>query len=337
MCFSRQVACSKKLKKMAAGGTKSGSCVEQGKVQVCICVLCGLPTAGKTSLLNSLKLSLQTLEQVGQLKFAVVGIEYDSLLSVSEHQEVKEWKLARRQVLTLVRNLIPVLRQQTISMECPDGVSCETWSKFGPVLQEVTRLWNPGITQVLVVIDDNMYLRSMRYEYFQLSRELSTGFCQVYLEHGVAEAIRANQTRGSVGVTCASIQRMGQSLEPPDGSRFWWEKQSITLQPFTEGHIQKVASLVQTALEKPSQAVEERGAAPVHSELHKADLVLRKCVSSWLAECQQSERKETLQQQSKKAHEIKVKVLTALRNSSTSRGLDDEQIQALFYSLVNHT
>lgn len=79
--------------------------------------------------------------------------------------------------------------------------------------------------RALVLIDDNLYYRSMRFEWFKLARDCSLGFCQVFVSCPLEEAIRRNASRKSP-VPESSIRVMESKLELPREES--WERLCVT-------------------------------------------------------------------------------------------------------------
>jgi O-phosphoseryl-tRNA(Sec) kinase len=89
--------------------------------------------------------------------------------------------------------------------------------------------------RILIVIDDNSYLRSMRYPYYQMARRHSCGFCQLHLAADVSTAIKRNAAReAGLRVEESVIRTMAEKLEPPDPLSNPWEMFSFSI-PVTEG------------------------------------------------------------------------------------------------------
>jgi tRNA uridine 5-carbamoylmethylation protein Kti12 len=96
---------------------------------------------------------------------------------------------------------------------------------FGPLVHD----------RILIMIDDNSYLRSMRYPYYQMARRHSCGFCQLHLAAEVPTAIKLNQSReAGLRVEETVIRTMAEKLEPPDPLTNTWEMFSFSI-PVMEG------------------------------------------------------------------------------------------------------
>ncbi len=87
----------------------------------------------------------------------------------------------------------------------------------------------------VIIVDDNMQYRRMRYALYQLSRKEGIGYATVYLDIPLRDALIRNSRRqteeGSVAVPPGVIEKMATVFEPPDGNRFSWEKHTAILRP----------------------------------------------------------------------------------------------------------
>uniref|UniRef100_A0A2C9KYU7 Uncharacterized protein n=1 Tax=Biomphalaria glabrata TaxID=6526 RepID=A0A2C9KYU7_BIOGL len=316
--------------------------------RIAFCVLCGLPAAGKTSFLNFVstlligknKTNSSTAksiisEETGTDYMKVVGIHYDIVIPYQVYQEqsvgeqpqqaVKIWKNSRQDVLLLMNVLIHGLlacagkRQFYISQ--PEGNNDDLWKRFVQLLQPLATSWEPSVNKVLIVIDDNMHLRSMRYEYYKLAREYGVGYCQIFLDIELDKALERNIHRTGVDqVSEDVITKMAKTLEVPDPSKNSWEKLSLTISDDVEIDWDLVISFIKTAFLNAVQPVvrknQEESATSrsqcSSSVLHQADLILRKCVSSWLAENKLNHSLSEFQQCVKHANHTKESILSKL-------------------------
>lgn len=253
---------------------------------VCLCVLCGLPAVGK----SSLALELRGAAALLGWRFTVVSydefIPEQAFLTKPEEEDMgqmhTEWKLHRQAVLKCIKHFL-----KRPSTELPDrckGINSVTWEKcIGHLLKP------PSDTAPLVfLLDDNFYYPSMRYEVYQLARKYSLGFCQVYLHCDLETCISRNQERPKP-VPTEVIEHMSKRLEPPNPQRNSWETNSIALDTtnsFSTRDIQKVMDLIKSTVNNPLSPIEddtEQKEADrlkcATSVIHRADQVCRRLVS----------------------------------------------------------
>ena len=75
---------------------------------------------------------------------------------------------------------------------------------------------NPLFKTCVVLIDDNNYYKSMRYEYHQLAAKFYTGYLQLYLKCEISEALLQNRSRPqSSRVPDIVITQMNTKFEVP--------------------------------------------------------------------------------------------------------------------------
>ena len=103
----------------------------------------------------------------------------------------------------------------------------------------------------MYVIDDNLPLRSMRYEYCQIARECkkcschfpftanplhlldNLGFATLSLHCHIDIAKKRNAQRSNV-IPVATLDAMAGQMEQPDPSKYHWERYSLILNTSSE-------------------------------------------------------------------------------------------------------
>ncbi|KAL4640147.1 L-seryl-tRNA(Sec) kinase [Arapaima gigas] len=249
--------------------------------RICLCVLCGLPAAGKSSVARILHGRLLKND------FAGVVFSYDELIpdeafefhvGNGEENGGSSWKLRRQGVL---RNL-----ERFLDRGCVNGEDGEAWTLLAQELQEL-QARRPRAA-VVILLDDNFYYQSMRYEIYQLARRYSVGFCQLYLHCPVTTCLRRNRTRRHP-LPDEVISEMAKRLEPPNPVKNSWEQRSLTLNSddgFSPEAIELSIGLLTAALDNPLSPIqddtEQKEADRLHcssSLMHQADQACRRLVS----------------------------------------------------------
>ncbi|ESO93047.1 hypothetical protein LOTGIDRAFT_232809 [Lottia gigantea] len=230
--------------------------------EVCFVVLCGLPGSGKTSLSLEIKKWLVELDET-----ITLVISYDKLMPPSIESELinqkceekSKWKIYREAIVDLVQNFITDINREPnlgsiqsikkwVSRNMlKDANESYKYSDFNSdfhrtLMAHFSKLINEhllevkeekrdelkeGNMKIVIIIDDNMYFRSMRYDYYQLARNSSVGFCEVYVACSVSLALQRNSQRASGFVEPEIITNMANRFEIPDQSHHSWEKYSL--------------------------------------------------------------------------------------------------------------
>ncbi|XP_028817772.1 L-seryl-tRNA(Sec) kinase [Denticeps clupeoides] len=262
----------------------------------CVCVLCGLPAAGKSTVANAL------CAHALRRRWGAFTVTYDDLIpnqafdvgSVGKEQQrpptQTRWKNYRQAVLSCLEQFL-LDPQRT-----PDSGPCvqEVRPRFCQAVQEqqaqmgLQTASSEPQAPLLILLDDNFYYQSMRYEVHQLARKHSLGFCQVYLDCPAQLCLSRNQSREQP-LPNEVIMEMTKRLEPPDPERNPWERRSLILsssEDLTEHGMQKLAELVSSAFDHPLSPVEDDSEQReadrqncANSVLHQADQASRRLVS----------------------------------------------------------
>ncbi|XP_040558862.1 L-seryl-tRNA(Sec) kinase isoform X4 [Gallus gallus] len=275
--------------------------------RVVLCVLCGLPAAGKSTLARALRRQLP-LRQGWDCALLV----YDDLIPEEawgrgeppdgEPPLDSAWKRRRRELLRHLERLLRALR----SHPAPPGPAAAppSWGRFLSCCAEQGLLpgrgGGPGTRPLCLVLDDNFYYRSMRHEVFQLAHSL--GFCQLFLECPLELCLQRNRLRGSP-VPEGTICRMAQRVEVPEPEKNPWEQNSLVLSSsacapeeqcdsgLMEAFHVQIINLLGAALENPVKQNEENTeqkeadrAICAASTVHQADQTCRRIISQTMKE-----------------------------------------------------
>ncbi|XP_053703408.1 L-seryl-tRNA(Sec) kinase isoform X1 [Synchiropus splendidus] len=293
---------------------------------VCICVLCGLPAAGKSTLSRAVSR--------GAAKFGwrATVVTYDDLIPdpafltelpvnpVDLQEPQTQWKSQRQAVLHCIEQF---LKNPRVFPEFPGG--CQFMGSNPRTPSE--RVYHLDEAPILLLLDDNFYYPSMRYEVFQLARENSLSFCQVYLQCSLELCLSRNQTRPHP-VPADVISEMNKRLVAPNSQKNSWENNSITLDTtntLTVNDIQRVMECIRSAFNNPLSPIED------NTEQKEADR--QKCAASILHQTDQACRR-LISEAMKTARDNRVpsdtmKTLAAQLNESKNRFLHNLRTQSL--------
>ncbi|KAL0025370.1 hypothetical protein WJX79_001756 [Trebouxia sp. C0005] len=162
--------------------------------------MCGLPAAGKSSIAEHLRgrppahvvCSCVCFDEVERSKGAFYGSEQALIF------DAVAWKKARESAMSQVEQELHSATASTL-----DG---------------------------LVIVDDNMYYRSMRHDCLQLARKYQAAYIQLYIRCPAEVALQRNASRSQhQGVPEAVMRRMERLFEVPDPQKHAWEANTIVL------------------------------------------------------------------------------------------------------------
>ncbi|XP_050980024.1 L-seryl-tRNA(Sec) kinase isoform X2 [Labeo rohita] len=287
----------------------------------CLCVLCGLPAAGKSRLAGELRGRAQARG------WRTLLVTYDELIPARDWQE-SEWKQHRRTVLMCLERFLHQtheLSDQTLTLSEADGV----WLRFEQMRQRQSVSHTLVRSQPLVVVlDDNFYYQSMRYQIQRLARKHAVGFCQVFLRCPPHVCLQRNRCR-SQPVPDEVLLQMCERMEPPNEIRNPWERQSLTLDGtdvVADGHVQKLMDLLASALENPLSPVQDESPQKeadrqicASSVLHQADQTCRRSVSQAVTSARGQASPDVLKALAKELNELKTAFLQELKKDVLHR------------------
>lgn len=210
-------------------------------------VLCGLPAAGKSTLARAL-----VAAQGSTTLSPVVHCELDVLMGPDQ-----DWSASAPGLWSAMRARALESLEQCVSASPPGAV---------------------------VVVDDNMYYRSMRNRVCQLARAGRHSFATIHVTCPGAVAMERNAARDRP-VPVAVLQRMAARIEPPAPGEVSWEVTSAVVDgcaPF-ELQLPIVAKLVYRARCCPLHPLHDRQAeqnldrqTTISNAVHQCDLRLRR-------------------------------------------------------------
>ena len=183
----------------------------------CLVLVSGIPAAGKTSFASSMKKSLLDMKQDMKCVFEAslgfcpvpVLVNFDEIENnLRKHNSESE---------PLVE---PDLKRTG------NNASLAYWHLARlAALEEVDRNLY-GDSRNLIIVDDNLYYRSMRYKFCQLARKHRVGMITIVVECEISIAISRNQMRNLESrVNTEVIERMSRLFENPEPGS--WEEHFI--------------------------------------------------------------------------------------------------------------
>ncbi|KAM5243345.1 L-seryl-tRNA(Sec) kinase [Hipposideros larvatus] len=278
----------------------------EGPRKLGLCVLCGLPAAGKSTFARALSHQLQQ-----ERSWAVGVVAYDDIMPDAFLEEASarplpsQWKLLRQELLKYIEYfLLAVING--CQMAAPPNRTEAMWEDFITCLkdqdlissaaheaQSCYLLTKTAVSRPLfLILDDNFYYQSMRYEVYQLARKYSLGFCQLFLDCSLETCLQRNGQRPRA-LPAEIIHLMGRKIEQPNPEKNAWEHNSLTIQsPACPSEASpNLTDFLLTALENPVKYVEDNVEQKETdriicsmSILHQADQTLRRIVSQTMKE-----------------------------------------------------
>lgn len=149
-------------------------------------------------------------------------------------------------------------------------------------------------SDLVIIVDDNMIYRSMRYEIFCIARKLNLGFCQIHLKTDLELCIARNTDRGRSDVDEEMIRNQSGKLEHPGNSNSIMDKYFLEIlnnlwKP------EEVLELITGAMNNPIiHRPEVKNTSQEQSNVHKMDLVLRKHIGNIINQEECPERKKSI-------------------------------------------
>jgi len=304
---------------MASAGVSSG--------KGCIAVLVGVPGSGKTTLANALCQSdtaAFTASEASSVHQRTV-ISFDDIVPLDEQKKAALEAAASSADTSKPAESTTAGGDSSHQAEEEEGKS-RRWKKYRQQMMErvretYERQKSVNAAASVIFIDDNNYYASMRYEYYQLARDLKVGFCQFHLSVGdsVDWALEVNSQRAEKErVPDTVVSQMFERLEPPRPLANAWESMSFTLDAKSlrnsssgvgadptaaQQTIQICQQIIQAAIDNPvtkAEVPEHRSEAARQesrsvcskSLLHQVDKSLRRVLGDKIRAAMRGERED---------------------------------------------
>jgi len=243
--------------------------------EIIICLFCGLPGTGKTSICSK-------IQQVDK-ENAYLHVEYDSLIgNVSDFYNAS-WKERRNQVHELIEVLVEGLKNN-------NTIKKKEWKLLNSneiisIYKSVENIRSKGNNKVCILVDDNMFLSSMRKVYLQTAIKHQTCYLQVYFKGNFDLCKERLKKRTTNIVNETTWLKMNSQFEVPILKKF-----QVVLQDTCELNecVNKIVLSInkQKPIKKLEQQIEQQFFADncrqINSEntAHQCDLILRKVIKS---------------------------------------------------------
>jgi len=288
-------------------------------MKITICLVFGLPAVGKTTLSRTL---IEYMHR--HTSYHCCLFTYDELMPEKIVFEEKKgnnsgiWKMHRSRVFQHIENSLITLRGTNYKdalKDTPNEKLCQCFRYDTPTA---------GV-QHIVLIDDNLFYKSMRHIFYQLARKYECSFCQIYLEDNLDTLFKRNSSREDM-VTMETILKMNLLFAVPDPQQNLWEKNTLMLSKVFSGEretVQKVLLYIEKCFNdvvKPlltEEEIKERTLnrqKNLESYCHQCDQLLRKHISKQMMEAKSKGlQKVELQNMAEKLNTHRKKYLDQLR------------------------
>lgn len=234
--------------------------------------LVGIPASGKSTYCSDL---LRSVEVHQQPNINVIHVCFDHFISVPEsfnstYFESKQYKKHRFDVGMLIQQIIDDINTSECNFNSTQNISN---ALFG--ISFKINVGFKSLKKYLLLIDDNMYYKSMRKQIRNIARANDVGYFCTFFQSSLEGAIERNNKRCDV-LPEAHIRRMYSKFEPPDHQDEFVlmadvESANIPTNDELEEMLRRLQSADQWKV--PATAVQQR---TEQSDLHNIDLILRK-------------------------------------------------------------
>lgn len=237
-------------------------------MKISLMILIGLPASGKTTLAKNL---LSNFKHHKRKNYLFIHVCYDDLISPKE----TNWKESRNLITGKIKNLILSLKEGDLE-KCPPEFRNQIIDSY---------------ESCIIIVDDNMYYKSMRFSLYQVAQNEEVGFCQICLKCPLEDVIRYNSKRKNK-VPSEIIIEMSKKIEMPNSENNW-ERNSLISNLNDVNLYENIFDLLENCLENPEckaneedNKAEKELAAKITATniVHQVDIVLRHVVGCKIKE-----------------------------------------------------
>ena len=222
--------------------------------------LIGIPASGK----STISMKIHKLSEENLLNTNVIVLNFDELILIDFANITDgDYKKSREVCFIKIENLIGKLKTEKFS----DWMKIIASNELKIPQNSISLSSENPVT--LLIIDDNMYYRSMRQRVRQICRTCDCKHFQIFMKSSLADAIARNSKRCS-NVENSVIGKMFNDLEVPENLRTI----CVEIENFDEG---KFLAELKDRIDNPEVLTEEHQKEPQEqSIIHEMDLVTRK-------------------------------------------------------------
>jgi len=301
--------------------------------KLCLVVLIGIPGSGKSSFcgLYSDFLASKSCE--------CIHVCYDKLIPLHTQAEMRgesgRWKAEREKIVEAVEHVIKIRSSNEAIGYTSDN------PYVNDIVAKADISASGAVERTIVLIDDNNYLPSMRYDFYQMARDYNIGFAQLHFSCDLALAKKLNRKReAGRQVPDEVIENMLSKLEAPKPFSNRWESFSFSIPVHELKHVTHnfelldsivIAATVNpvTPIETVSEEVREKDRVACSASLvHQADKYLRGIVNKRMGKFRDKGlSKVEMKEASHHIYNVKGEVLDDLKTGFSM--LDRELVDAV--------
>lgn len=269
--------------------------------------LIGVPASGKTTFAHN----LVEMSKEESLPVGVITISFDDNVKM-DFSDIAEgdYKRQREELLLKIEELI-------------HGVNINRWSEIqGLKFNHNMKLHQP----ILIVIDDNMFYRSMRQRVRAMCRKLQCDHFQIFLDTPLAIAVRRNINR-DLSVPESIVVKMFNQLETPTNPRTIKISGNIKNDDLLLMLNDRIANP-----EKLEEPTEQQKIQQLQSLIHEMDLITRKELR---VKIQSLKTKENLATTCATLNQKRKEFLDNLRSQNLENSADLDLLRKAFHRYLD--
>ncbi|KYQ89440.1 hypothetical protein DLAC_10105 [Tieghemostelium lacteum] len=263
-----------------------------------IILLIGLPACGKSTFSRELLEFISKIDKHHSI-VNIYHLEFDEIhkqiCNLLQCDYFTNWKITRQEIYYQLMNLLDINNSN-------DSNTPLLLNRLKPTISVTSSIENIDHKTIhnIFIIDDNMYYKSMRYQYFKLTEISTVKYCQVYFTIDVNQSILNNEQRklddkSTMTVTNDIILKMNDNFEQPNSK--WEIECTINLNTYnikTDNSIPLVYNDIQCIWNNPlnhySTESDEQQQQQINREItkcnktHQYDLKFRKIISDLMSD-----------------------------------------------------
>ena len=237
-----------------------------------VALLVGVPASGKTTFTHNFRQYLKSVDS----NLDLICVEFDTFLprdtrcsDTSSADATFQWRKHRDNMKLQIQTLLDT---QDKGLSSEDRLS-------------------------VLILDDTFHYRSMRYEYYRLSRQKGLRYVQLFFKISLEESLLRNKLREHK-VPEGTIYNIWEHIVSPIGSVLEWEQNTIVIDTLSEIPFQLIATKLTEVSTHPLTPVDDTKWKLIEKEVsrketlsslsHQSDVILRKVVGAMIRAANQS-------------------------------------------------